>query len=118
MKKKICVVFSLVLACSLCFAQASKYRYAIITNDSVMIADRKEQFTGEQLDNLAYSGYQVYPLNTKEERFIGESGFRNIKSYFYSVPFVYVDYTKNPDNPDMTYIDSWDDVMAYVRGKK
>jgi len=46
-------------------------------------------------------------LNTKQERFIGESGFKNIRSYFYSgkVPFIYVDYTKDKNNPDMIYID-------------
>ncbi|MGP1520405.1 MAG: hypothetical protein ACTTIZ_02695 [Treponema sp.] len=48
------------------------------------------------------------------------SGFKRIKSYFYSgrVPFIYIDYTKNKDDPETIYIDTWNDVIAYIRGKK
>lgn len=32
--------------------------------------------------------------------------------------FVYADYTKNPEDPDMCFIDTWDDLIAYIRGTK
>jgi|GEM_PF-1805431 len=114
MKKKIFILFVLATISSVCFAESVKYRYAFISERSIVIADVKEKLPDEKLNDMCLS------LNTKQERFIGESGFKNIHSYFYSgkVPFIYVDYTKDKNNPDMIYIDTWDDVIAYVRGTK
>ena len=45
----------------------------------------------------------VLSLNSAQDRYVAESGFKNIKSYFYSgvVAFIYIDYTKN-DKPALT----------------
>ena len=111
MKKKLFLSLMLAVLCSISFAETAKYRYAFITEQAVTIVDLKEKLPDEKLNS------SVLSLNTKQERFIAESGFRNISSFFYSrqVPFIYVDYTKNTD---MIYIDAWEDVIAYVRGKK
>lgn len=114
MKKKLFISFILAVLCSVCFAQTAKYRYAFITEQAVSIVDLKEKLPDEKLSDMVLS------LNTNQERFIAESGFKRIKSYFYSgrVPFIYIDYTKNKDDPETIYIDTWNDVIAYVRGKK
>ena len=116
MKQKLLVLLVLACLCSLCFGQSSKFRYVYITEKTVIIADINEELPKEKLE----SGYpMILPLNTKDERFRAESGIRNVESFFYSgTPFIYADYTKNPENPDMRYIDTWNDVLSYVRGKK
>lgn len=116
MKKNFLVLFALLGLGSICFAQSTKYRYAFITESSIIIADLKDELPEERVA----AGYpRILPLNTSNERFKAESGIRNVESFFYSgTPFIYADYTKDPENPDMSYIDSWTDVMAYVRGKK
>lgn len=45
---------------------------------------------------------------------------RNVQSFFYSgeILFMYGDYTENPDDPDMCFIDTWSDLIAYIRGTK
>ena len=113
MKQKIFIVLLLVTLTSICFAQTTKYRYAIASEQSLMIVDLKEKIPEENLNDT------IIPMNTKQERFIAESGLKNLQSFFYSgVSFIYADYTKNPDDPDMSYIDTWSDVIAYVRGTK
>ena len=109
-------MFALLGLCSIRFAQSAKYRYVIITESSVIIADLKDEFPEERL-TARYP--MVLQLNTSDERFRAESGIRKVESFFYSgTPFIYADYTKDPENPNMSYIDSWADVMAYVQGKK
>ena len=116
MKKNFLILFALMSLCSICFAQSAKYRYAFITERSVVIADFKDKLPEEK---LASSYPMILPLNTKEERFQAESGIRNVESFFYSgTPFIYADYTRDSENPDLSYIDTWSDVMSYVRGKK
>lgn len=116
MKKNFLILFALLGLGSICFAQSTKYRYAFITESSIIIADLKDELPEERVA----AGYpMVLPLNTSDERFRAESGIRKVESFFYSgTPFIYADYTKDPEKPDMSYIDSWTDVMAYVRGKK
>ncbi|MGI5058019.1 hypothetical protein [Treponema pectinovorum] len=112
--KKLSLMAVLILFCTLlCFAKKTVYRYAIIGEQSCIIVDYSEKIPEERLSTSLLS------LNTKEERFIGEAGFKEVRSFFYQgFPFIYADATKDENNPDMTYIDTWDDVIAYVRGKK
>ena len=113
MKRKICFVFLLLFVAIYSFSESVKYRYAFVDDNSVAILDVLDKIPEEKLND------SVIPMNTKQERFIAESGFRNFRSYFYQgFPFFYIDYTKNKDDPDMKYIESWDEVMAYVRGTK
>ncbi len=114
MKKRVCIILLLISVASICFAQTAKYRYASVTEKCVMICDFKEEFTDEKLKNPF-----IIPLNTKLERLPAESTFRNFQSLFYSdILFVYADFTKNVNDPDFLYIDSWSDVIEYVRGTK
>ena len=114
MKKKLIGLIVLFACCAMCFAQAKKYRYMIVNNDGVIIADYAQEIPKERLSDSLMS------LNTKEERFIAESGVRNLQSFFYSgrVQFLYADATKDTENPDMKYIDAWAEVLAYIRGTK
>ena len=117
MKKKLFVLVVLLFGATLssvCFAE--RYRYALIQDEQnrVVIIDYANKVPEENL-----SDYFV-PLNTKQERFAAESGFRNISSYYYSgeMALIYLDCTKNKDDPDMQFIDSWSEFMSYVRGTK
>ncbi|MEE3409878.1 MAG: hypothetical protein VZQ47_00730 [Treponema sp.] len=117
MKKKLLVLLALAVGLALsteCFAQ--KYRYAVIqeADNRILIADFANPIPDENLTE------SIRPLNTKKERFAAESGFNNISSFYYSgqLSLVYVDYSKDPDDPDMSYIDSWGEFMSYVRGTK
>lgn len=71
-------------------------------------------YTDELLNDKCLS------VNTKREQMEVEYGVNNIKSYFYSgqIIFMYVDYTKDFNNPDMNYIDTWDDLISYIRRTK
>ncbi len=116
--KKLFIVFGLALFYSLfCFAEENKqekYRYVMITDQALMIADFSAKLPDEILNDKCLS------VNTKKEQMEVEYGVKNIQSYFYSgqVMFLYVDYTQDLENPDMSYIDTWDDLIAYIRGKK
>ena len=116
MKKRIFIILVLLSVASICFAKTAKYRYAFVTEKAVLIADWKEKLSDEQLNNPQKV---IIPMNTKQERFTAEAAFKKVQSYFYSdIPFIYADYTKNEKDPDMLYIDSWSDVIAYVRDTK
>ena len=117
MKKKLFVLLGMLVGaalCSVCFAE--RYRYALIqeAENRVLIIDYANKVPEENLSDY------FRPLNTKQERFVAESGFRNISSYYYSgeLALIYLDCTKNVDDPDMKFIDSWDEFMSYVRGTK
>ena len=113
--KKLFVLLGLVLFCSVfCFAEETKYRYVMITDQAFMVADFPGKLPDETLSDSCFS------VNTKREQMEMEYGVKNIKSDFYSgaVMFIYVDYTKDFENPDMSFIDKWDDLLAYIRGEK
>lgn len=114
MKKLFVLVVFSVLCSAMCFAESGKYRYIMINDQSLMIADFAAQLPEEVLSNKCLS------VNTKRERMEVEYGMKSIQSYFYSgeVKFFYVDYSKGIDDPDMNFIDTWDDVIAYIRGTK
>ena len=101
---------------------AEDYRYYMIRETSsgtaFLIMQSKEKFSDEQIKNLeAYGGGS---LNTKQDRLNAEAGIRNIKPYYQMGAFqpVFLDYTKNPDDPDMKYIDSWEEFLKYIRWEK
>ena len=117
MKKKLFVLLGLLVGAALssvCFAE--RYRYALIqeAENRVLIIDYANKIPEENLSNT------LMPLNTKKERFVAESGFRNISDYYYSgeIALIYLDCTKNVDDPDMEFIDSWGEFMSYVRGNR
>ena len=114
MKRNIILV-GLVLFCSiLCFAETEKFRYVMITDEALMVVDFPKQLPDESLSNKCFSA------NTKKERMSVEYGLNKVKSYYYAGAFmlVYADYTKNPESPDMNYIDSWEELISYIRGTK
>lgn len=114
--KKITLLILLILCSFLCFAQTeNKYRYLLILDQGIIIADYGTQIPDENLSD------RVLSLNTKKERMEVEAGVKNIKNYFYMTDgplFIYSDYSKDINNPDMCYIDTWDDFIAYIRGLK
>ena len=116
--KKLFTILGLVLFCSVfCFAEEKKeekYRYVMISDQALMIADFSAKLPDELLNDKCLS------VNTKREQMEVEYGVNNIKSYFYSgqIIFMYVDYTKDFINPDMNYIDTWDDLISYIRRTK
>lgn len=112
--KKLFVVFGFLFCSVFCFAAGEKYRYIMITEQAFMITDLPAALPEEVLNDKCIS------VNTKHERLQAEAGVRNIEHFFYSGGgmFIYVDYTKNAADPDMSYIDTWSDVLAYVRGTK
>mgnify|MGYP003425777706 FL=1 len=113
--KKLFIILGLVLFCSVfCFAEENKeekYRYVMISDQAFMVADFSAKLPDEVLNDKCLS------VNTKREQMEVEYGVKNIQSYFYSgqVIFLYVDYTKDINNPDMSYIDTWDDLISYIR---
>lgn len=114
MKKLFFAGIILILSTALCFAESMKYRYCIATETSLLICDFSEPVPKENLSDTVYS------LNTKMERLEVEAIMRNVQSFFYSgeILFMYGDYTENPDDPDMCFIDTWSDLIAYIRGTK
>ena len=113
--KKIFALVGFVLFCSIfCFAETEKFRYVMITDQALMVVDLPKQLPEEALNDKCFSA------NTKKERMSVEYGVNKIKSYYYSGAFmlVYADYSKDMENPDMNYIDSWDELIAYIRGTK
>ncbi len=59
-----------------------------------------------------------FAANTSEEKFIAESGVQNIK-YFYDLGYLtllYIDFTKDKENPEYNYINNWQELIEYIRG--
>ncbi len=116
--KKLFLLFGFALFCSVfCFTEENKeerYRYVMITDQALMVADFSAKLPEEVLDNKCLS------VNTKKEQMEVEYAVKSVQSYFYSgqVMFLYVDYTQDFENPDMCYIDTWNDLISYIRGKK
>ena len=113
--KKFFLLIGFILFCSmLCFAEEEKYRYLMITDNAIMIADFPIPMPDEMLSDKFLS------VNTKREQMEVEYGLKNVQSYFYSgeLVFVYADYTEDLEHPDMSYIDTWNDIIAYIRGNK
>ncbi|MGN0739020.1 MAG: hypothetical protein ACI4LX_02490 [Treponema sp.] len=115
MKKHIC---SLIIFLTVCvfstYAKSNKFRYAFISNQSIVIGDFAEKLADEKVN-----GTTVLSLNSDKEIFIAESGFNNVKSYYYAgqVQLIYADYRKDINNPSLKYISSWSEFMKYVHGK-
>lgn len=109
------LVLGLIAFLSLSFAVAEKYRYGKIDreNNAIIILDMPEKLPDETL-----GGPFLFPLNTASERFVAESGFKEIENFYYMGQFslIYADTTKG--ETDIKYIDSWGEFMNYVRGKK
>ena len=122
MKKRIIlmIVFALLIAGSL-FAE--KYRYCMLKQNGsnsvlFLIMQTTEKLSDDQVKNLKATGGGS--LNSKQDRFAMEAGLKNVKSYYYSGALqpVFLDYTKNPDDPDMKFLDSWEEVLQYIRWQK
>ena len=123
MKKRILLlmVFALLMVGAL-FAE--DYRYYMIRelpSSSVpvfMIIQDKEKLSDEQMKKI--ESYGGGSLNTKQDRIDAEAGVRNIKPYYEmgSLRSIFLDYTKNPDDPDMKYIDSFEELLKYIRWEK
>ena len=117
MKKKLFVLLGLLVGAALssvCFAE--KWRYALIqeAENRIVIADFAQKLPDENIND------NIKPLNTKNERFIAESGFKNISDFYYSgqISLIYMNCLKDINNPELSYIDSWSEFMAYVRGNR
>ena len=122
MKKRIILimVFALLMAGSL-FAET--YRYCMLkengsNNVLFLIMQTTEKLSDEQVKNL--KGMGGGSLNSKKDRFAMEAGLKNVQSYYYmgALQPVFVDYTKNPNDPDMKFLDSWEEVLKFIRWEK
>lgn len=113
MKKRFLFLLFFSICLFFCFAEETKYRYVFFTNSAIMIADMAVEIPKEKLND------KIIPMNTSTERLAAEGGFRNMKYLFYDdeAAFYYADYTKDHKNPDIKYIYTWDELMAYVRGE-
>lgn len=92
------------------------YRYIVQTSsgDSAIISIIE---AAREPDNLQPNWID---LNTPKGRLSAEGACRNVKR-FYDAGFItlmYSDFTKNENDPEVSYIDSWEELMMYVRGKK
>ena len=74
----------------------------MIFDQAFMVADFSAKLPDEVLNDKCLN------VNTKREQMEVEYGVKNNQSYFYSgqIIFMYVDYTKVFNNPDMSYIDT------------
>lgn len=100
---------------------AETYRYCMIQQNGqerafIVVLQTKEKLTEEQEKNLTGGG----PLNTKEDRFVMEAGLKSVQSYYYmgALQPVFIDYTKNAEDPDYKFIDSWEELLKYIRWEK
>ena len=114
--KKIILLFTiLTIMCLNCFSQAKKYRY-IMQGGSGETAIVSVVETSKKLEKLPP---QWIDLNTQQGRLSAEGACRNIKR-FYDAGYViltFSDMTKDENNPEISYIDSWEELMMYVRGR-
>ena len=122
MKKRIILimVFALLMAGSL-FAET--YRYCMLKENGsnsvlFLIMQTTEKFSDEQVKNLEAIGGGS--LNSKKDRFAMEAGLKNVQSYYYmgALQPVFVDYTKDANDPDMKFLDSWEEVLAPISSFK
>ena len=102
---------------------AENYRYYAFqksgsSNILFVIMQTKEKLTDEQSENLEAAGGGA--LNTKQERLAAELGLDKSKSYYYMgiLQPVFIDYTQDENDPDMKFLDSWEETMKYVRWEK
>jgi len=95
---------------------ARTYRYIVQTSSgntpivSVINAAREP-------DNLPSNWID---LNTPKGRLSAEGACRNVKRFYDAglILLTYSDFSKNENDPEVSYIDSWEELMLYVRGKK
>lgn len=117
LKKSALIFFVFFMMSGFLFAQ--KYRYVAVmanssTNACISVMDYPEKVAEEKLNELFFAA------NTSEEKFIAESGVQNIK-YFYDLGYLtllYVDFTKDKENPEYYYINNWQELIEYIRGKR
>ena len=83
-----------------------------------LIMQTTEKFSDEQVKNLEAMGGGS--LNSKKDRFAMEAGLKNVQSYYYmgTLQPVFVDYTKDANDPDMKFLDSWEEVLAPISSFK
>ena len=91
------------------------YRYLIVKDEaggrgSIAVLD-----TPEEVDSP-----EVIPCNNAYERYIAESGLRNVEDYYYRglVSMMYLDASDTNKDPDIQFISSWTELLQYVRGEK
>ena len=102
---------------------AEKYRYYMLSQSNpnsamFLIMQTSEELPEEKVKNLENAGGGA--LNTKQDRFVAEAGLKNVQSYYYmgALQPVFVDYTKDASDPDMKFIDSWEELLKYIRWEK
>lgn len=106
-----------------CSVSAEKYRYYMLSQSNpnsamFLIMQTSEKLPEEKVKNLENAGGGA--LNTKQDRFAAEAGLKNVQSYYYmgALQPVFVDYTKDASDPDMKFIDSWEELLKYIRWEK
>nr|MCR5468033.1 hypothetical protein [Lachnospiraceae bacterium] len=83
--RKLFGLLGFVLFCSICcFAQTEKFRYVMITDQALMVADTAAQLPDEAL------GSKCFSVNTQQERMKVEYGVNNVKSDYYAGAFMLV----------------------------
>lgn len=114
------MIIAFVMVCSV---SAEKYRYYMLSQSNpnsamFLIMQTSEKLPEEKVKNLENAGGGA--LNTKQDRFAAEAGLKNVQSYYYmgALQPVFVDYTKDASDPDMKFIDSWEELLKYIRWEK
>ena len=117
--KKITTILLLSLIATFClFAESSKkkWRYLSVTDSGrggcLCVVD-----SPEKAENTSPT---FIPVNNEKERFIAMGGLRNVESQYYygNVSRMYMDLTKNAEDPEIKVIYSWDELLQYVKGQK
>ena len=115
MKKFFCLLLLFLLMMPVV---SETYRYLIVKEEaggrgSVGIMDLAEKLSEQVMNENG-----AIPINTAQERYIAESGLRNIEDFYWRglVSMVYVDATT--DDGDIQFISSWYELLQYVRGEK
>ena len=115
--RKVMLVFTiLAIVCMSCFSQEKKYRYIMQggSGDTAVVSVVEMNHKLEKLP------YKWFDLNTQQGRLSAEGACRNIKRFYDAgyVILMFSDMTKDEENPEISYIDSWEELMMYVRGRR
>ncbi len=120
-KRMTTLIFFVLMLVSSVFAE--KYRYYWVKETGYddayfIVMQLPEELSEERLKSLDNVGGGE--LNTKKGRLIAEAGLNNIQDYYWAgmVQLVFLDYADVNKEPDMSFINSWGELLEYIRWEK